>query len=187
MTSVPDDPLSFIGHVAVHVANEQSLLPLTARLIEILPRPAFLALHGDLGAGKTTFVKAVAGAAGLDPAEVVSPTFGLVHEHAGPGAAILHADMYRLQSADDLLEIGWHDAVARATWVFVEWPERIAAALPADRLDVTLTIDSPTARTIVFTSRGPRHDAVIDALLSAKEPRNSLSGDTPQSTSFRTA
>ncbi|MEX0669150.1 MAG: tRNA (adenosine(37)-N6)-threonylcarbamoyltransferase complex ATPase subunit type 1 TsaE [Pirellulales bacterium] len=176
MTSVPDHSPSSAGQVAVHVADERALLPLAARLTEILPRPAFLALRGDLGAGKTTFVKAVAGAAGIDPAEVVSPTFGLVHEHAGSGAAILHADMYRLQGADDLLEMGWHDAVARATWVFVEWPERIAAALPTDRLDVTLTIDSPTARTIVFTSRGPRHDAVIESLLSAKEPKKSRSG-----------
>lgn len=148
----------------VHVAHETALAPLARRLAAALPRPAFIALHGDLGAGKTTFVKAVAAAAGIDPAEVVSPTFGLLHEHAGGTASILHADMYRLPDAEALWEIGWHDALSRADWAFVEWPERIGAALPADRLDVSIEIASPTARTFAFASRGPRHDAVVDAV-----------------------
>lgn len=170
MTSVPDNSATVPPgrELAVAVHDLRALDLLAMRLAAFLPRPAFVALQGDLGAGKTTFVKAVAAAAGIDPAEVVSPTFGLVHEHAGPGASILHADMYRLQAADDLWEIGWHDAVARATWVFVEWPERIAAALPADRLDVTIAIDAPTARTLVFRSVGPRHAAALDALRAAQ-------------------
>jgi tRNA threonylcarbamoyl adenosine modification protein YjeE len=152
------------NRVTVAIADEQALATFAPRLAAALPRPAFLALHGDLGAGKTTLTKALAAAAGIDPVEVVSPTFGLVHEHAGPGVTLVHADMYRLPDAGELAELGWHDAVARATWTLVEWPERIAAALPADRLDVEITIDSPTARTLTFTSRGPRHDAAIDAL-----------------------
>lgn len=156
------------GRTAViRIADETALAALAVRLAAALPHQAFLSLSGDLGAGKTTFVKAVAAAAGIDPADVVSPTFGLLHEHRGPAARILHADMYRLAGADDLWELGWHEALARATWAFVEWPERIAAALPADRLDVAIAIDSPTARTFVFTSRGPRHDPMIDSLQSA--------------------
>jgi tRNA threonylcarbamoyl adenosine modification protein YjeE len=147
--------------VTVHVPDELALAPLARSLVATLPRPAFVALHGDLGAGKTTFVKAIASAAGIDPATVVSPTFGLIHEHHGPDVTILHADMYRLIGPDDLHEIGWHDALSRATWAFVEWPERIADALPADRLDVTIVIDSPTARSIRFASRGARHQATV--------------------------
>ncbi|MFM8734305.1 MAG: tRNA (adenosine(37)-N6)-threonylcarbamoyltransferase complex ATPase subunit type 1 TsaE [Pirellulales bacterium] len=149
--------------VSLRVAEEADLLPFARRLVAALPRPAVVALHGDLGAGKTTLVKAVAAAAGLDSGEVISPTFGLVHEHATPGGLLLHADLYRLTGPDDLHEIGWHDALARATWAFVEWPERAAAALPPDRLDVTITIDSPTARTLTLTPRGPRHAAVAKA------------------------
>lgn len=154
----------------VHVAHETALAPLARRLAAALPRPAFIALHGDLGAGKTTFVKAVAATAGIDPAEVVSPTFGLLHEHAGKTAAILHADMYRLPDADALFEIGWHDALSRADWAFVEWPERIGAALPADRLDVSIAIESLSTRTFTFASRGPRHDAVVDAVVEPDVP-----------------
>lgn len=154
----------------VHVAHETALAPLARRLAEALPRPAFIALHGDLGAGKTTFVKAVAAAAGIDPAEVVSPTFGLLHEHVGKTASILHADMYRLPDAGSLFEIGWHDALSRADWAFVEWPERIGAALPADRLDVSIAIESLSTRTFTFASRGPRYDAVVDAVVEPDVP-----------------
>ena len=124
-----------VVEVVVRVGDEAALASLARVVAACLPRPTFVALHGDLGAGKTTFVKAVAAAVGIDPTDVISPTFGLIHEHAAAGMQLLHADMYRLLGADDLHEIGWHDAVARAAWAFVEWPERIADALPSDRLD----------------------------------------------------
>jgi len=145
------------------VPDEGQLAPLARELLAALPRPAFVALHGDLGAGKTTLVKALAAAAGIDPAEVVSPTFGLIHEHPGPSGTLLHADLYRLRG-DDLREVGWHDAVARADWAFVEWPEHAGDALPADRLDLWILIDSPTARTLQLSARGPRHAAAVDRL-----------------------
>lgn len=152
----------------IPVADEADLPLLARRLVAALPRPAFVALYGDLGAGKTTFVKAVAAAAGIDPADVISPTFGLVHEHTGPEGGVLHADMYRLTGSDALHEIGWADALARATWAFVEWPERIADALPADRLDVVIAIDSPTARTLRFLARGPTHATAVQQMRSPK-------------------
>jgi N-acetylmuramate 1-kinase len=149
----------------ISVADESALAGLAARLVAILPRPALVTLSGDLGAGKTTLVKAVAAAAGIDPADVISPTFGLIHTHPLPQASeasgmLLHADMYRLGDAGELAETGWDDAVAAATWAFVEWPERIAAALPADRIDVAITIDAPTARTLSFVGRGRAAAAV---------------------------
>lgn len=149
---------------SIAIADERSLGPLAAALAAALPERACIALHGDLGAGKTTFVKAVAAAAGIDPAEVVSPTFGLVHVHAASGRRIVHADMYRVAGVADLHEIGWEDAVAAGGWAFIEWPERIAAALPADRLDVAIAIDSPSARTFTFHGRGPVHAAVVARL-----------------------
>ena len=146
------------------ITTEADLAPLAQTLAAALPDRSFIALVGDLGAGKTTFVKAFAAVVGIDPAEVVSPTFGLVHEHSSRAGILLHADMYRLTGPDDLHEVGWEDAVARAKWVFVEWPERITAALPADRPDVAITIDAPTARTFTFTGHGPAHEPVIARL-----------------------
>jgi tRNA A37 threonylcarbamoyladenosine biosynthesis protein TsaE len=67
---------------------------------------------------------------------------------------LVHADLYRLSGAADLEEIGWDEATAGPVWVFVEWPERAAAALPPDRLDLTIGIDSETGRTLSFMPRG---------------------------------
>lgn len=149
---------------SISVPDEAAVGPLARAVVAVLPRHAFLALHGDLGAGKTTFVKTIAAALGIDPGTVISPTFGLIHVHEGPRGRLLHADMYRLTDPGELHETGWEDAVAATDVACVEWPERIAAALPAERLDVTITIDSPTARTLTFTTRGPAHAPVVDAV-----------------------
>jgi tRNA threonylcarbamoyl adenosine modification protein YjeE len=150
--------------LTVAVPDEAALAPLARRLAAAMPARAFVALEGDLGAGKTTFVKAVAAALGIDPTEVVSPTFGLIHVHDVPAIGdqpspevpthIVHADLYRLAGAGDLAEIGWEDATAGRCWVFVEWPSRAADALPADRLDITISSDSDTGRTFQLTPRG---------------------------------
>ena len=73
--------------VTVVLPDEMALTPLARRLVEALPSSGFVTLEGDLGAGKTTFVKAVAAAIGIDPVEVVSPTFGLIHVHDIPPRA----------------------------------------------------------------------------------------------------
>lgn len=146
--------------------------PLAHAVAAALPGRGFIALHGDLGAGKTTFVKAIAAAIDIDPGEVISPTFGLIHTHDGhrdnASVQLVHADLYRLTGLDELRELGWDDCLAARPhaqlWAFVEWPERIAAALPDDRLDVTIEITSETGRTFIFTARGPAHQAVIEAL-----------------------
>jgi tRNA threonylcarbamoyl adenosine modification protein YjeE len=159
-----DVPPTVTPALTVAVPDEAALTPLARRLVATLPQRAFVAIEGDLGAGKTTFVKAVAAAMGIDPSEVVSPTFGLIHVHDLPAAhdqpmlaapeRLVHADLYRLAGSGDLAEIGWEDATAGRCWVFVEWPSRATDALPADRLDIAIRIDSETGRTFQLTPRG---------------------------------
>jgi tRNA threonylcarbamoyladenosine biosynthesis protein TsaE len=159
----------------IRVGDEQALGQLAARLAAVLPPRTLVTLAGDLGAGKTTFVKAVAAATGIDPAEVTSPTFGLIHVYQPPAATaaggrperIVHADMYRLADSGELAETGWDDAIAGAGWVFVEWPERIAAALPAERIDLAIGIESPAARTLTFTGRGAEAAASVRRLAAS--------------------
>jgi len=151
--------------ICIEVADLDALQGLATALAHAMPGDAFLTLKGDLGAGKTTFVKALAGAAGIDPAEVISPTFGMIHRHVlpggGPDRRLLHADLYRLSGPADLAEIGWEDAVAAPGWVLVEWPDRAGDALPADRLEIEIQINSETSRTFLFTPYGPVHEQLV--------------------------
>ncbi len=95
-----------------------------------LRRPAVVALSGELGAGKTTLVRAIARGLGvLGP--VTSPTFALVHRYEAGGASLWHVDAYRLKPADDVRDLGFEDMAKEPSGVvLVEWPERLGAAAP---------------------------------------------------------
>jgi tRNA threonylcarbamoyladenosine biosynthesis protein TsaE len=102
-------------------------------------------LSGDLGAGKTAFVRGLAEGLGIDPGEVSSPTFTLVHEYRGGRLTLYHADLYRLERAatDDLglEQLGASDGV-----LAIEWPDRLTHAIPGS-LRVTIDIlDDDTRR-----------------------------------------
>jgi tRNA threonylcarbamoyladenosine biosynthesis protein TsaE len=99
--------------------------------------PAFVSIAGELGSGKTTLVQAICRGYGVQEA-VTSPTFALVHEYQAPRSPVFHLDLYRLAGPADLTNIGWDDIVGSDAVVLVEWPERAAERLPADRLRVAL-------------------------------------------------
>jgi tRNA threonylcarbamoyladenosine biosynthesis protein TsaE len=92
---------------------------------------AVLALRGDLGAGKTHFVKGVAAGLGADPHEVTSPTFTLVNEYMGGRMPVFHFDLYRLESADELVRIGFDDYLAEDGVVIIEWADKFPELLPS--------------------------------------------------------
>jgi tRNA threonylcarbamoyl adenosine modification protein YjeE len=154
----------------LRITSLEQLATVAAAAARGLPRQGFVALEGDLGAGKTAFVQAIARAAGIPEGEVVSPTFGLIHVHPlppdHPAVRLVHADMYRLANPGDLHETGWDDATTGPGWVFVEWPQRMLTALPADRLDIVIDVESPTERRMTLTSHGSRHDAAVASMLS---------------------
>jgi tRNA threonylcarbamoyladenosine biosynthesis protein TsaE len=102
-----------------------------------LQAPVIVALHGDLGAGKTTLAQAIARGAGVTE-DVTSPTFALVHEYAGRTAQVFHLDLYRLRGPADLTNLAWDDIIAGNSIVIIEWPERAGPRLPRARIDVTL-------------------------------------------------
>ena len=117
-----------------------------AREMAAVLRPGdVLLLSGDLGAGKTTFVRGLAEGLGVDPGDVSSPTFTLVHEYRGGRLILYHADLYRLEkTATDELgleEIGQDGVLA------IEWPDRLAHAMPGARR-VTLEVVDDSSRRI---------------------------------------
>jgi len=95
-------------------------------------------LDGELGAGKTVFAKGIAIALGISE-PVVSPTFTVVREYDAP-TPLVHVDVYRLDHLQELHDLGFDDLVGRDAVTVVEWGDRVSALLPADRLDVHLTL-----------------------------------------------
>ena len=111
-------------------------------------------LSGELGAGKTALAQGIA--RGLEVAEPVSsPTFALVHEYRGR-VPVWHLDTYRVASLDELVDLSWDDLLAGGGVILVEWPERIAPALPAERLHVSLRDRGGDTREIELAPRGER-------------------------------
>ncbi|MCA9286630.1 MAG: tRNA (adenosine(37)-N6)-threonylcarbamoyltransferase complex ATPase subunit type 1 TsaE [Phycisphaerales bacterium] len=114
-----------------------------------------VALHGELGAGKTRFVRGLAEGLGLEPRVVTSPTFTICQEYPTPaGAALVHVDAWRLSGPEELESIGWDELCAREDAILaVEWAERIEARLPEGRIEVLLEPIDESVRRI--TVRGP--------------------------------
>ena len=119
-------------------------------LAGLIPAPAVLCMYGELGAGKTALVRGLAEGMGLK-CTVSSPTFTIVNEYladTADGIDLIHFDMYRLSSADELFDIGWEDYLSRGAVCAVEWSENVAGAFEADEVVVTFRKLGDTTREI---------------------------------------
>ena len=116
--------------------NEAETEEIGARFAKDLPGGTVVAMYGDLGAGKTAFVRGMARGMGLT-CRVSSPTFTIVNEYLGD-RELIHFDMYRLSGADELFEIGWEDYLNRGAVCAVEWSEKVEDAFFGDEVRVTI-------------------------------------------------
>lgn len=124
--------------------DEDATLSLGRAVARILMPGDFLALHGELGAGKTTLTRGIIRALLGSDEEVPSPTYTLVQMYEGPVFPLWHFDLYRLEDPEGVEELGWDDTVEGVA--LVEWPERAGRRLPAVRLDVLLEIHGDQRR-----------------------------------------
>lgn len=112
-------------------------------------------VRGELGAGKTHFIKGIAGSLGIDERKLTSPTFALAHEFdcllLGQPFRLYHLDCYRFEKPEELLELGIEDYLypTRAATI-IEWPERIASLLPAGAIEVDIRVISEADREITI-------------------------------------
>ena len=138
------------------LASEEATRRFAADVANMLEPGDFIALSGDLGAGKTTFVRAMIAHLANDAAiEVPSPTFTLVQHYDLPRFRIVHADLYRVAGADELAELGLDETPDAV--VVMEWPDRAGGALPQDRIDIAFTLaphDGTEHRIIHMDGRG---------------------------------
>jgi tRNA threonylcarbamoyladenosine biosynthesis protein TsaE len=114
-----------------------------------LPAGTVLSLVGDLGAGKTEFVKGLAIGLGVEN-EVTSPTFTLVHEYRGGRLALFHMDFYRLNEERELDEVGFDDYLMAGGVCAIEWGDKFPKRLPPDSVTVRFIIHGNDKRTIVW-------------------------------------
>lgn len=141
-----------------------------ARLAHWLVPGDTLCLYGALGAGKTTLLQGVA--AGLAvPGALTSPTFTLVHEHRGGTFPFVHLDVYRLSGPGDLHDLGFDDYLSGDNIVVIEWADRIADALPDERLDIRIEDrDEGETRRLTLTGHGERGRVLCGRIAEGAEP-----------------
>ena len=107
------------------------------------------AFYGSMGAGKTTFIKAVCEELGVEDV-ITSPTFAIVNEYTGKEGTIYHFDFYRIKKLEEVYDMGYEDYFYSGALCFIEWPELIEEVLPDDAVKVSITEKEDGSRAILF-------------------------------------
>lgn len=160
MSSLPHHPRS----VTIETRSAEETRRLALALTPILLPGDVLALSGDLGAGKTTFVQGLA--AGLKvPEHVTSPTFVLMKEYAGGKYPLMHIDIYRLDMVQEVIDLGWDEFLDPGHVVAIEWGDAVEPLLPREHLIVKLTYaDEDSVRHVTLVPRGPNWRSRIETV-----------------------
>lgn len=133
----------------LEIKNVEALPQAAHDFIAAMDDRTVFAFHGEMGAGKTTFIKAVCLALGVED-EVNSPTFAIVNEYRSATTAelIYHFDCYRLKKVEEALDFGFEDYMESSALCFIEWPDIVDDLLPGDTVHVNITVAEDGTRTI---------------------------------------
>jgi tRNA threonylcarbamoyladenosine biosynthesis protein TsaE len=124
---------------------------------------AFITLHGDLGAGKTTLVRHLLQALGVS-GRIKSPTYAIVESYELPGFAVWHFDFYRFNDPQEWEDAGFRDIVASPGLKLAEWPQKAAGLLPPPDLDIAIATESESQRRVNLRSFTPCGAALLQGL-----------------------
>ena len=124
-----------------------------------------IGLYGDLGTGKTVFVRGLASSLGIPPEQVTSPTFTLIHEYQGR-LLLVHVDLYRIESVGEINHIGLQEYYNPNTAVVIEWANRMESELPQDHLAIHFRHAKRSVRIVTFTATGPQSDKLLSKIMS---------------------
>jgi len=127
------------------IDHKDDLLAAAEKLLEINNK--IVLFYGDMGAGKTTFIKAICQVLGVTDT-VSSPTFSIVNEYESPVGPVFHFDFYRLKNETEALDLGYEEYLYSGNYCFIEWPEKIPNLLPEHAAKVSLTITGDQERLI---------------------------------------
>jgi len=129
--------------------NIDNLHEVSVKLLKKFPLRKIFAFYGELGSGKTTFIKTICKSLGV--ADIVnSPTFAIINVYkASDGENIYHFDFYRLKSIEEVFDIGYEDYFYSGSYCFIEWPEKIENLLPDHAIKVYIEVNKPDGSRII--------------------------------------
>jgi len=133
--------------MVMELRSEADLPEAAARLLAAAGDRRVFLFYGDMGAGKTTLIKALCAQLGVTDA-TSSPTFALVNEYASPGGPVFHFDFYRIRTELEAMDLGYEDYFYSGRYCFVEWPEKISGLLPPAAVRITLDVLDTGARRV---------------------------------------
>ncbi len=142
------------AHVTITHSPEETMT-FASIFAETCDAQSIILLHGELGAGKTCFVRGLLRGLGGETTEVHSPTFTIMHEYETPSHSLVHIDAYRLSGSDELHTIGWDELLSRNDVIIaIEWPERIEDALPDNAVHILIDHVDESSRAITVQDSG---------------------------------
>ncbi|MDE6311683.1 MAG: tRNA (adenosine(37)-N6)-threonylcarbamoyltransferase complex ATPase subunit type 1 TsaE [Muribaculaceae bacterium] len=136
----------------IDIPSPEALGEAAREFISHIGQRRHIAFYGDMGAGKTTFIRTLARELGMSADEAAnSPSFSLVNEYSTPAGTVYHFDFYRLDSVEEALDIGVEEYFDSGALCLMEWPERIIPILPEDTVSVKLTVNDDDSRTLLVS------------------------------------
>ncbi|MCB0401355.1 MAG: tRNA (adenosine(37)-N6)-threonylcarbamoyltransferase complex ATPase subunit type 1 TsaE [Flavobacteriales bacterium] len=134
--------------ITFEAASEQDLNGLAPQILSAFGDNKMVLFYGEMGAGKTTLIKALCQALGVDDT-TSSPTFSIVNEYLGnSGERIYHFDFYRIDDEEEVMDLGYEDYFYSGDYCFIEWPEKIPNLLPEDPVKVSIEVAEHQKRRI---------------------------------------
>lgn len=136
----------------IHIASPEAIPAAAQEFLALMGDETVYTFTGEMGAGKTTFISALCAALGVDPEEANSPSFAIANEYRSETTAelIYHFDLYRLESLEEVMDIGFEDYLDSGALCLIEWPEKVADILPDDTVCVNIRVNDDNSRDLII-------------------------------------
>lgn len=141
-----------MANKTIHIESPEMIADAAHQFLELMGDETVYTFSGEMGAGKTTFIAALCEALGVNPEEANSPSFAIANEYRSETTAelIYHFDLYRLDSLEEIMDIGFEDYIDSGALCFIEWPEKALDILPDDTVHVKVIVNDDKSRDLVI-------------------------------------
>ena len=131
----------------IEIKDIEQIRAAARQFVQLIGDHLVFAFYGTMGAGKTTFIKAVCEELGVEDV-ITSPTFAIVNEYSANGQSIYHFDFYRIKKLEEVYDMGYEDYFYSGALCFIEWPELVESLLPSDAVSVTISEQTDGTRQV---------------------------------------